>query len=292
MLRAASGSRGESVCSRCPPEAGGEPLSQKPSCAVKARLHAFTAEAQAIRGFQDVQLVDHAQYEDLPVPFRERRHGRSDGLAQLAIEGLFLGIANSGDEGGAAVVDWNGDGVQQWKPPAATQVAERLVDGDTGQPRIEARTAGKLVEASHRPQVSVLEDVLHFIVAPENVAHQRAEGPLVAAHQNLVERGVSGSHTLQQSLFGEDSPGIGGSAVGHGFRGSRSNCGAIGLELRFPDFCVSGPFVVATPWLFPQHQPAGPIWKCLAATPAAGRDSFAAGAAAAAPRTEAAKSGL
>ena len=94
----------------------------------------------------------------------------------------------------------------------AARAAERLVDGDAREPRLETGGAAKLVEVVVGANVGRLDDVARFVVVANDAACESEQQPVVPPHQELEERGIAREHARDD--------------VGVGDRGVRDRFGA------------------------------------------------------------------
>jgi len=77
------------------------------------------------------------------------------------------------------------------------------VHRDPREPGAERRPSRELIEVRERPDVGLLNHVLRLGVVPEDRADGAIDALVVAAHEDLEQRGIAGAHPLHHLLVGE-----------------------------------------------------------------------------------------
>src|SRR5205814_1882261 len=84
-----------------------------------------------------------------------------------------------------------------------TQAGQGFVSGDAGEPGGKQGASGELVEVLVGAHVGVLHDVFRLGVVAEDGAGHAVKALVVAAHEDLIERGVSGLDAVDDLVVGE-----------------------------------------------------------------------------------------
>jgi hypothetical protein len=92
--------------------------------------------------------------------------------------------------------------VKRDDPTPPPRPAQRLIEGDPGEPCREAVWADELVELRIGTDIGFLDDVLGLGPVPQDAARQAEEAPVVAAHDELERHGITRSHSLDPLIIG------------------------------------------------------------------------------------------
>jgi hypothetical protein len=151
---------------------------------VQPDAHAFFGDAQYAGGIAGADLVDFAKREDNPVRLRQQAQRLRQCYAQLAIDGLLLGIAAA--RGECQVVYCSGvvQVIELAQPAAAAKDGECLMNHDARHPGEEARTSGELRQVREGVKVAFLDRILHFGVVTQD-GIKRGLQPLMVAQDEI-----------------------------------------------------------------------------------------------------------
>ena len=183
-------------------EALEEPVADQAVAAVEADLDVVFGEVEGVGGLGGAEFFDVAQHDDGAVVLGQAEDGLFEEISELRAGGALLGVGGFGGHlhGKFSVVFV----VVQWLDAIAlAETGQGFVYGDAGEPGGEGRAGGELVEVLVGADVGVLHDVFGFAVVVEDGASDAVEALVVAAHEDLVERGLSCADAVDDLFVGE-----------------------------------------------------------------------------------------
>ena len=179
-----------------------QPSAGQGAAPMQADFDVLLRQVEGGGGFGGAEVFDIAERDHDAVLLGEPENGLFEKLAGFRARSVFFRAGRRRGEvhGRVSVIV----GVVELRIAGAlAETGQGFVDGDAGEPGGKLGAPGELVEVLVGADVGVLHDVLGLGVVAEDGAGHAVQTLVVAAHEDLIERGVSGFDAVDDLVVGE-----------------------------------------------------------------------------------------
>jgi hypothetical protein len=182
--------------------AGQQPGAGQGAAAVQADFDVLLRQVEGGGGFGGAEVFNVAEGDYDAVLLGESEDGLFEKLAGFSAGGVFFRAGRRGGEVHGRVSVRVGV-IELRIAGAQAETGQGFVDGDASEPGGKQRASGELVEVLVGADVGVLHDVLGLGVVAEDGAGHAVEALVVAAHEDLIESGVSSFDAIDDLVVSE-----------------------------------------------------------------------------------------